>query len=395
MGDELEWTEGGIRALKPSGSRHEYRDPDTGMVLLMTPAGVKTFYLVYRAGGGRTGPRRWFKLGVFGRGIGLERARKEYRVKVGEVAAGRDPQAERKAGRVAKPKQATVSDLCDRFLKTYVDGGQVSVATGKTYRLNIESNIRPVIGSRLVSEVRPMHITELLDALTPGQASHVRSTLNRLFTRAVLWELRDTNPVKGQDKPSNPDKRSGHRLTAAEFRKLGKALKGCDSWQLRGLVSVLALTGMRVGELAGSTWGGKAQRPWSDIDLKRGAIRLPAKSHKTGRKAGDRTVYLCPEAVVVLKALPRDGDLVLGGWKNAQHAWAEFRDTCGLGHINLHDFRHTYISTADELVTASTRAALVGHSSKSMSDHYTHKLDPELVAGSQKVGSAIGKMLGL
>lgn len=65
----------------------------------MTPAGVKTFYLVYRAGGGRKGRRTWFKIGVWGKDYSLASARKQHTIKAGEVAAGRDPQAERKASR--------------------------------------------------------------------------------------------------------------------------------------------------------------------------------------------------------------------------------------------------------------------------------------------------------
>ena len=392
------WTEAGLKAIPPTGTRKVFPDPATpGLVLLMTPAGAKTFYLVYRAGGGRSGKKKWYKLGQFKVDIGLETARGMATSLRGKIRDGADPQAERKHNRIVRPG-TTVNDLCDRFLRVYVDGGQVAVSTGRTYRQNIEANIKPVIGKMDVREVRAPHITSLLEDILPGQASHVRSTLNRLFTRAELWELRPglPNPVKGQDRPK-ANKRTGHRLTPEEFRILGAALKKHrkTKWQLCGLVTALALTGMRVGELVGSTQGKKPQRPWSDIDLKAGIITLPATAHKTGRKAGARTVYLCREGVARLKALPRENELLLGGWRNPQHAWLEFRATIGLEHINLHDFRHTYISNADELVTAATRAVLVGHAAKTMSDHYTHKLNPELVKGAQKVGRAIASMLGL
>ncbi len=388
------WTEAGLRNWPATGLREAYADPTIpGLVLLMTPAGVKTFYLTYRAGGGRAGKKRWLKIGRLGADGGLEWARGQAVIHRGQIREGADPQADRKAARVAAPKAVTVSDLCDRFLRVYVDGGQVAVSTGKSYRQHIEAYIRPTLGAMPVAEVRPSDITALLEAQSPAMASHIRSTLNRLFTRAVLWELRTTNPVKGQDKPK-VDSRPGHRLTAEEFRILGDGLRACTHWQLRGLVSILALTGMRLGEVIGSTEGKKPQRPWSDINLKQGTLALPAPAHKTGRRIGARTVYLCPQAVAVLEALPRDGDLVLGGWKNAANMWKEFRALHGLEHVNLHDFRHTYISTADELVTASTRAILVGHASGSMSDHYTHKQTPELVRGAAKIGKVIAGMLG-
>lgn len=395
MAGDLKWTEAGLRTLKPTARREVLPDPITaGLVLLMTPTGTKTFYLVYRAGGGRAGKKKWFKIGRLGLDGGLEWARGRATVLRGQVQEGADPQGTRKGERTA-PAGATMADLCARFIKVYVKGKKVAVSTGKCYALHCNSTIVPQLGHLLVKDVRPTHITTLLDNLTPGQASHVRSTLNRLFTRAMLWELRDTNPVKGQDKPKG-DGRPGYRLTEAEIRRLGAFIrKHQDSrWQLCGLIAILALTGMRPGEILGSTYGGKEQRPWSDVDLKRGVIHLTAKAHKTGRQIGGRTVYLCREAVAVLEALPRDGDLVLGGWKNSAHSWKELRGTCDLDHVNLYDLRHTYISLADELVTAKTKSVLVGHASGSMSDHYTHKQTPELVRGAQKIGKVIGKMLG-
>ena len=388
------WTEAGLRNWTHTGRRETYTDPTIpGLVLLMTPAGAKTFYLSYRAGGGRTGKKRMLKIGRLGLDGGLEWARGQAVIQRGKIQGGADPQGEKVKARRTKPK-GTVSDLCDRFLAVYVDGGKVAVSTGKTYRQHIKKNIKPTIGHLLVTEVRAPHISDLLESLTPAMASHVRSTLNRLFTRAEMWELRVGNPVKGQDKPK-VDARTGHRLTADEFRILGDALKSCPHWQLRALVPILALTGMRLGEVLGSTIGSKPQRPWSDIDLVKGKIHLPAAAHKTGRKSGARTVYLCPHVVKILKAMPKDGDLILGGWGNAHNAWQALRAEVGLDHINLHDLRHTYISTADELVTASTRAVLVGHASGSMSDHYTHKQTPELVRGAGKIGKVLAGMLGL
>jgi integrase len=401
MAEEREgpkWTEAGIRDFKGGGGREVHSDPTMpGLVLLITPADVKTFYLVYRAGGGRAGKKRWLKIGRFPADGGLGWARGRATQIRGEIQAGADPQAERKKARTLGTKKPTVSELCDRFLKVYVDGGEVAAATGRGYRQNIEHDIRPGLGKLRVDEVRATHITALLEPITPGQRGHVRATLNRLFTRAILWEMRDTNPVKGQDKPKNPDAREGYRLTKDELRIVGNAIKAHREAlpQLCGLVGILALTGMRPGEVIGSKQGGKPQRPWDDIDLKRGAIRLPAKAHKTGKRAGARTVYLCPEAVAWIKGIQKDGDLIFGGWQNGAKSWAEFRVPLGLEHVQLYDLRHTYISIADELVTPKTRSILVGHSSKSMSDHYTHKLDPELVKGAAKIGKVIAGMLGL
>lgn len=389
-----EWTEAGLRGIVPTGKRETFSDPDkTGLVLLMTPAGAKTFYLPYRVGGGRTGKARMLKIGRFPEDGGLKWARGQAKIERGKIQNGADPQGERQKARKT-PKGKLVNDLCDRFIKVYLDGKQVEVATAKGYRRHIDKIIRPAIGAMECEAVEPHHITAMLEALPPGEANHVRSTVNRLFTRAPLWGMRKAaSPVKGQEK-RRVNGRKGYRLTESELRKVGKAIQG-EPWEFRALVLVLALTGMRPIEFQGSSFSEKPQRPWKDVDLKAGTIHLPAEAHKTGKRSGeDRTVYLCREAVAVLKGLP-EGEIVLGGWHNGTKAWKEFREAHGLGHVQLYDLRHTFISNAEMMIPGKIVSVLVGHAKKDMDDVYTHAFQKELKAGAQKVGGHLAKLLGL
>lgn len=391
---EPEWTEGGLRGIEPTGKRETFRDPDkTGLVLLMTPKGAKTFYLPYRVGGGRKGKPRMLKIGRFPEDGGLKWARGQAKIERGKIQNGADPQGERQRARNTAPGK-TVNDLCDRYIKVYLDGKQVEVATAKGYRRHIEQAIRPALGHLECEAVEPHHVTAMLEALPPGEANHVRSTVNRLFTRAPLWGMRKAaSPVRGQEK-RRTNGRKGYRLTEAEIRKVGKAIQG-EGWELRALVMVMAMTGMRPIELQGSGFSEKPQRPWSDVDLKAGTIHLPPEAHKTGKRTQEaRTVYLCRQSVAVLKALP-EGDLVLGGWRNGTKAWKEFREAHGLEHIQLYDLRHTFISNASLMLPGKVVSVLVGHANKTMDDVYTHAFAKELKAGAQKVGGYIAKLLGL
>ena len=144
------WTEAGIEALVPTGKREQFTDPTNGMILLVTPNGAKTFYLVYRFGGGRTGTKRWFKLGRFGRGCSLAEARKRYKKFAAEASGGNDPQGERKSKRMDRN---TVNDLCNRFERDYLDTGEVATSTAIGYRQHMRAHIRPELGRKLVKEV--------------------------------------------------------------------------------------------------------------------------------------------------------------------------------------------------------------------------------------------------
>lgn len=396
MGDEqggLKWTEAGLRALAPTGRREQFSDPRTpGLVLLMTPAGAKTFYLVYRVGGGRTGTKRWFKLGRFGVDLGLGAAREAALRKRGEVAAGGDPQGERKAGRVVG---LTVADLCDRFERDYLDAGKVAASTAVFYRKIIAGKIRPALGRRALAEVAPADVAGLLKAVAPGQVRKVAATLSRMFNRAELWGLREqgTNPVRGQDLPSHQHR--DQRLTPDQVRALGEALRALElPWQGRALFTLLLLTGMRGSELAGNPSLGIPARLWADLSIEEGVLRLPR--HKTVKRAGVRVVYLCTAARTILEALPREGELILGGWGNARAWWPKVRAEAKLEGLTIHDLRHTFSSVGDDLgFSEATRAALLGHAAATQTARYTHKLSRDLAAAAEAIGGHLAGLLGI
>lgn len=390
---KLKWTEAGIAALKPTGQRTEFRDPETGMTLLMTPAGAKTFYLVYHAPpGGRRAPKRWFKLGRFGKGCTLDKARKAYKKHAGEVTDGIDPQLARKTKRGAR---TTVKELCQRFEVEYLDGGKVAASTAVGYKQHIKAHIIPDLGTLVVSEIGSAKVAEFLEGIPKrGQRDKVRATLSRLFSRAELWEMRPkgSNPVIGQDKAEATGRKI--RATEAQMKAIGEAIKASRSWQLRALVTTLACTGMRVSELAGNEPKKIPPRPWADVDLAANVIRLSY--HKTVKEAGVKTVYLCPEVVAYLKHLPREDNLVLAGWKRAQHAWREMCDGLGIKGLNLHDLRHTFASIGDDLgFSSATVGALLGHAAGSQTQKYTHKLSKDLQVAAAAIGGRMAILLGL
>lgn len=400
MADERilpDWTEAGIRGFQATGRREQFTDPDTGMILLMTPAGVKTFYLVYRVGGGRKGRRTWFKIGVFGRDYGLAGARKQHTIKAGEVAAGKDPQTERKAARQASRdarKDHTVNELCDKYEKDYLDGGKVATSTAMGYRQHITAYIRPAWGNRLARGITTGDASVLLDTLSKGVRSKVRATGARIFSRGELWGWIDKggNPFTGQDKGTTNERTV--RMDDRQIQGLGAYLRTSDEpWQMQACAVILLCSGMRVSELTGEPRKKIPSPEWSDFKPEEGVLWL--RHHKTVKKIGPKPVYLCPQLVAYISALPRHNEMILGGWHNGTKGWPRVCKGAKIEGVTLHDARHTFMSIGDDLgFSEATRGALVGHAASSQTGRYTHKLSKDLQAAAATIGGHIWGLLG-
>src|SRR5271156_5947684 len=78
------------------------RDTDVkGFVLVVTPAGARSYAVDYRAGSGRRSPKRRLTIGKHGSPWTPETARVEAKRLLAEVAAGRDPATARQKDRKA------------------------------------------------------------------------------------------------------------------------------------------------------------------------------------------------------------------------------------------------------------------------------------------------------
>jgi integrase len=156
-------------------------------------------------------------------------------------------------------------------------------------------------------------------------------------------------------------------------------------------VRLLALTGMRLGEVLGLRW--------EHVDLAQGVARL------ADAKTGARTVPLGAAARVLLTELQREGtELVIEGrqageplTRNAMEAaWRRIRDKAGLADARLHDLRHT-VATLAAATQASAFAIrdLLGHKTVTMAAKYVERaIDPLRELADKVSGHIAGAMSG-
>ena len=150
---------------------------------------------------------------------------------------------------------------------------------------------------------------------------------------------------------------------------------------MKPLIRLAVETGMRRGELLNIAW--------SDVDLAKGFIRIPAVKAKTNK---DRNIPLTPKAKRIVADLAVDNDnleLVFDVTGNAVRcAFQRLRERAGMPHLHFHDFRHEAVSRFYDMgLTTPEVMAISGHRSVNMVERYSHASTTNLVAKLQGVAS--------
>lgn len=400
-----------IESLKPGEPDYfVWDDLLPGFGIRVWPSGKKTYVAQYRAGI-RT---RRVKIGNHG-ALTVEEARKEAKGILGDVARGEDPQEDR----VTRRKSLTMKELCDNYLQA-AERGLIMGKGGKakksstlyTDRGRIQRHIKPLLGNKLVRDMTQADVSRFIRDVTSGKTAAVEKTerkrgkaiveggtgtaartaglLGGILSFAVSEGVIQFNPAAGVKRPA--DKRRQRRLTADEYKALGKALADAeaDAETSQGIKGawLLALTGCRLGEVE--------NLKWSEVDDDGGCFRLEdskegASTRPIGRPVFDvlATIDRKEDSPFVLTALRGEG--AFGGMPGA---WRRIVNRAELEGVTPHTLRHSYASVAGDLgFTESTIAAMLGHAAGSVTSRYVHHLDSVLITAADKVAGAILRMM--
>src|SRR6516165_9566865 len=174
-------------------------------------------------------------------------------------------------------------------------------------------------------------------------SNSVRASLSSFFSWAMREGLAEANPVIATNKAAANGARE-RVLSDSELRSIWNAL---GTTNYGDIVRLLALTGQRRDEIGGLRW--------SEVDLDKALISLPAERTKNGRP---HDIPLSAPALSILKARPRlaGREYVFGangfaGWSNCKRELdARIASNGAIPAWRLHDLRRT-VSTRlhDEL----------------------------------------------
>jgi integrase len=162
---------------------------------------------------------------------------------------------------------------------------------------------------------------------------------------ALHWQVRE--PVK--ERP--------YCYTTEEVEML---IAGCREW-LRPVITTLAFTGMRIGELINLRW--------EDVDLKENVIHVCVREDWKPKGRCDRAIPMHPRVREVIISRPLGKFVFLGCMhgklkeNRTLECFKKDRDRLGIHKGTLHTFRHFFISmcASSGKVPLATCMAWVGH----------------------------------
>ena len=298
---------------------------------------------------------------------------------------GGNPAEDRKAARTAPEFQA--------FLEAYWKRAEPrwKPSTIRTHRIYRRLHMEGLFEGKGVEEITHPEVLawfrEMSDRVGPGAANRCMAILHAAFMRAEAWGYRPdgTNPCRGVR--LNRQRKMERFLSTEELCRLGATLArqpGRDRVKVAA-VTLLALTGCRIGEVLALKW--------SDV---RG-LRLQLRDSKTG----PRTVWIGEEGRAVLDGLDRRRGVELvfydperGQAVTLYHFWGRLRVEADLPKVRLHDLRHTFASRAAAMSeTMPVIGKLLGHKHPHTTQRYTHFDDADVLAVSERIGVAIGAMM--
>ena len=374
-------TDAGIARLRPKTGEYTVWDSQVaGLGVRVRPSGTRTFvYLRRTACSVRRlsfGPAALRK---------VEEVRRECLAAAGAVEADESAREAVPLFRdfVAGPWKTACYDHC-------------KPSTQRNYSGLLRRQLLPAFGSRRLDRIaRSMALRWFEDhsRIAPGSANKGLNLLGQILNYARASGHIEANPVSGIKR--NPGIRRTRFLSRDEICRLHQVLDSyargtVSQTQQADIIRLLLLTGCRKYEI---------------VALRREEVkgdRLELRDSKTG----PRTVPLNANAQAVLErrmAQRQDSSWVFPSVIDPSRPaarglplWDSVRREAGIADVRVHDLRHTVASQAVlNGVPLTVIARLLGHSNVRMTTRYAHVGDREVEAAAERIGKAIGSVLGL
>lgn len=280
-----------IKAIKPIEKLVKYFD-GKGLYLEVTPTGSKRWRFKFRFGGSE----KLISLGIYPE-VSLKEARQKCDDARKQVANGINPSEQRKAQKAAITSQ-TVNSF-EVVAREWL-AKQITVwaeSHTRTIILRLEHDVFPYIGKRVVSEITPPELLEVLRRIEAREAfetaHRVKSNCGQIFRYAIATGRATSDPSRDLKGALRPVK-AQHLAAVTDPKQVAELLRMMDGHKGSPIVTaalkLAPLVFVRPGELR--------QAEWKDIDFEAAEWRFIASKTKT-----QHIVPLANQAITVLKEL--------------------------------------------------------------------------------------------
>lgn len=311
------------------GRIYAYDTKCAGLCVCKSSRGTTVFYRYGKVNGR---PVR-IRLGRFP-DLPIDQARKAATDLSGQIAAGKDPAAERRGRRGA----LTFGELFDWYLEQH---SRPHKRTWKIDQQQYDRYLRDRWHGRKIDTIHKRDVATLHTTLGADHghyaANRLRALLHKIFSLAIDHGLLEgRNPVQGIKK--FPEVKRDRFLDQDELRRFFAALLEEENTTVRDCLLMLLFTGAR----RMNTYS----MAWADIDFRRALWRIP--NTKTGEPV---VLPLSSEAMTILqerwKTANQANPWVFpskrkgGHLADATKVWKGVLDRAGLENLRLHDLRRT------------------------------------------------------
>ncbi len=377
--DRRKLTDAAIERLRPRAGEFTVWDRSVpGLGVRVRPTGGKTWVLLEEIGG---------------------RAK---RVSLGPVSTMAVAEARRACHqRRARPEPAEPARPMSAvpLFREFVEGEwkgphfhRYKPATRRGVSSALEGRILPAFGSRPLDRITPAQVRKWFDAASgaaPGGANRGLQLLRQIMNFAIARGHIEKNPTQGI-RP-NRRRKLTRFLSREEIARLHRALDrrtGEGGRRQADIIRLLLLTGCRRGEILGLRWSEVQGDGIFLADSKTGPRRVPLNSQARtilDRQPRTESPFVFPSPLDPSR--PRSRQLSI---------WDRVREEVGIEDVRLHDLRHTHASHAVmNGVPVPVVSRLLGHSNVRMTLRYAHLGDREVEEAAERVGQAIGELMGL
>jgi integrase len=215
--------------------------------------------------------------------------------------------SEMSGGLYIEPARISVAQFLDRWLEDVK--ARVTAKTHERYSEIVRKNINPLLGSMILTKLRPLQISDAYakalsagrrdgrGGLAPSTVRYMHVVLKSAMQQAVRWQMLARNPVDAVD----PPKIERGAMTTYDLAQTADLIDATRGTPMAITVMLAVLCGLRRGEIAALRWRN------INLDVAQLAVIESAEQtaagvrYKQPKSGKGRTVALSPRVVSALR----------------------------------------------------------------------------------------------